>query len=102
MNEDIQLSSVMKRLESVQRTGASVYVLTGKEIRQSGVTSVPQALTLVPGLQVRKLDANTWAITARAVAGRYSSKLLVMVDGQSVYDPVHAGVNWESLRIPLS
>lgn len=55
----------------------------------------------MPGLQVRKLDANTWAITARAVAGRYSSKLLVMVDGQSVYDPVHAGVNWESLRVPL-
>ncbi|ORT49540.1 hypothetical protein ST37_14210 [Vibrio sp. qd031] len=101
MDSDVQLSSVMKRLQSTKETGASVYVLSGNEIMQSGVSSIPQALTLVPGIQVRKIDNNAWAITARATAGRYSSKLLVMIDGRSVYDAVHVGVNWETLDLPL-
>ncbi|MDG3085763.1 TonB-dependent receptor [Vibrio hannami] len=101
MASDVQLSSVMKRLQSANETAASVYVLSGEEIRRSGVSSIPQALTLVPGIQARKIDKNLWAITSRAVASRYSSKLLVMVDGRSVYDVVHVGVNWEALDIPL-
>ncbi|MDG3084913.1 TonB-dependent receptor [Vibrio hannami] len=101
MSSDVQLSSVMRRLQSTKDTAASVYVLTGEEILRSGSTSVPQALKLVPGLQVRQINQNLWAITSRASASRYSNKLLVMVDGQSVYDPIHAGVNWEVLKVPL-
>lgn len=101
MAADIQVTSAMKRLQSMSETAASIYVLTNKEIVQSGVTSVAQALTLVPGMQVRKIDNNQWAITARSVAGRYSSKLLVMIDGQSIYNPGFAGVYWEALNIPL-
>jgi iron complex outermembrane receptor protein len=101
MGSDVQLSSVMKRLQTVRETAASVYVLTGDEILNSGVSSIPQALTLVPGVQVRQIDNNLWAIGIRATAGLYSSKLLVLVDGRSVYDPIHAGVNWQTLNIPL-
>ncbi|MCG6201681.1 TonB-dependent receptor plug domain-containing protein [Psychromonas antarctica] len=98
---DVQVTSAMKRLQNVSETAASIYVLTSKEIMQSGVTSVAQALKLVPGMQVRQLDNNQWAITSRSTAGRHSSKLLVMIDGQSIYNPVFAGVYWEALNIPL-
>jgi len=102
MATDIQVTAAMKRLQSVSETAASIYVLTNKEITESGVTSVAQALALVPGMQVRKIDTNQWAITTRSIAGRYSSNLLVMVDGQSIYNPGFSGVYWEALNIPLN
>jgi iron complex outermembrane receptor protein len=98
---DVQVTSAMKRLQNKSDTAAAIYVLTNKEIMQSGVTSVAQALTLIPGMQVRKIDNNQWAITSRSVAGRHSSKLLVMVDGHSIFNPAFAGVYWEALNIPL-
>ncbi|MFT6986789.1 MAG: iron complex outermembrane receptor protein [Psychromonas sp.] len=98
---DVQVTSAMKRLQNMSETAASIYVLTDTEIMRSGVTSVAQALKLVPGMQVRQLDNNQWAITSRSTAGRYSSKLLVMIDGQSIYNPGFAGVYWEALNIPL-
>lgn len=101
MATDVQANAAMKRLQSTSETAASIYVLSNDEIIKSGVNSVPQALTLVPGLQVRKIDNNVWAITSRAPAGRYSSKLLVMIDGQSIHNPSFAGVDWESINVPL-
>ncbi|MEG3755644.1 TonB-dependent receptor plug domain-containing protein [Psychromonas arctica] len=101
MAADIQVTSAMKRLQNKSDTAASIYVLTNRQIIQSGVTSVAQALTLVPGMQVRKLDNNQWAITSRSTAGRHSSKLLVMIDGQSIYNPGFAGVYWEAINVPL-
>jgi iron complex outermembrane receptor protein len=98
---DVQVTSAMKRLQNMSETAASIYVLTNKEIMQSGVTSVAQALKLVPGMQVRQIDNNQWAITSRSPAGRFSSKLLVLVDGQSIYNPGFAGVYWEALNLPL-
>ncbi|MDB1126247.1 TonB-dependent receptor plug domain-containing protein [Vibrio algarum] len=101
MAADVQANAAMKRLQSTAETAASIYVLSNDEIIKSGVNSIPQALTLVPGLQVRKIDNNVWAITARAPAGRYSSKLLVMIDGQSIHNPSFAGVDWEGINVPL-
>jgi len=101
MAADVQVTSAMKRLQNMSETAASIYVLSHKEITESGVTNVAQALKLVPGMQVRQLDNNQWAITSRSTAGKHSSKLLVMVDGQSIYNPGFAGVYWEALNIPL-
>lgn len=101
MAADVQVTSAMKRLQNISETAASIYVLTHKEITQSGVTSVAQALKLVPGMQVRQIDNNQWAITLRSTASRHSSKLLIMIDGQSIYNPGFAGVYWEALNIPL-
>jgi len=101
MATDVQVTSAMKRLQNMSETASSIYVLTNTEIMQSGVTTVAQALKLVPGMQVRQIDNNQWAITSRSTAGRYSSKLLVMIDGQSIYNPGFAGVYWEALNIPL-
>mgnify|MGYP003624594531 CR=1 FL=1 len=98
---DVQVTSAMKRLQNMSDSAASIYVLSNKEIMRSGVTTVPDALKLVPGMQIRQVDNNQWAITLRSTAGRYSSKLLVMIDGQSIYNPGFAGVYWEALNIPL-
>lgn len=98
---DVQITSAMKRTQVASTTAASVYVLSNEKIKNSGVTSIAQALTLVPGMQVRQIDGNKWAISARTPAGRFTSKLLVMIDGQSIYNPSFAGVYWEALNIPL-
>jgi iron complex outermembrane receptor protein len=98
---DVQITSAMKRTQTASKTAASVYVLSNQQIKNSGVTSIAQALTLVPGMQVRRIDGNKWAISARTPAGRFTSKLLVMIDGQSIYNPSFAGVYWEALNIPL-
>lgn len=101
MATDVQVTSAMKRVQSTSKTAASLYVLTKNELINSGATSIPQALTLVPGMQVKKIDNNAWAVTSRGVAGRYSSKLLVMINGHSLHNPGFAGVDWESINIPL-
>lgn len=101
MAEDVQATSVMKRAQSTFTTPAALYVLSKDDIRASGALTVAESLKLVPGIEVRQLDNNQWAITTRGVAGRHTSKLLVMVDGQSVYNPTFAGVYWETLDVPL-
>ena len=101
MATDVQITSAMKRAQSASETAASIYVLSHDEIASSGVTSVAEALTLIPGVQARKINNQKWAISIRGVGGRYSSKLLVMIDGQSVYNPGFAGVYWESLNLPV-
>ncbi|KVX02145.1 TonB-dependent receptor plug domain-containing protein [Shewanella frigidimarina] len=98
---DVQVTSAMKRTQSAFETASSIYVLTKEQITRSGVTSVPEALKMVPGLAVRQLDNNQWAISSRGVASRFSSKLLVMIDGQSLYTPEFAAVYWETLNVPL-
>lgn len=98
---DLQITSVMKRTNKASTTPASVYVISNEQMLNAGVTSIPQALTLAPGMQVRKIDNNKWAIGIRNSAGRYTSRLLVMIDGQSIYNPSFAGVYWEALNIPI-
>lgn len=101
MGMDVQTTSAMKRAQSAFDTASSIYVLNKEQISQSGATSVPEALKMVPGLIVRQLDNNQWAISSRGVASRFSSKLLVMIDGQSLYSPQFAAVYWEALNVPL-
>lgn len=74
---------------------AAVFVVTDEDLRRSGVTSIPEALRLVPGLQVARIDANKWAISARGFNGRFANHLLVLIDGRSIYSPMFAGVFWD-------
>jgi iron complex outermembrane receptor protein len=101
MATDVQATSAMKRSQSAFDTASSIYVLSKEQIERANVASIPDALKLVPGLVVRQLDNNQWAISARGIASRFSSKLLVMIDGQSLYTPKFATVYWEALNIPL-
>lgn len=101
MAADVQATSAMRRSQSAFDTASSIYVLTKEQIAYANADSIPEVLKLVPGLVVRQLDNNQWAITTRGLASRFSSKLLVMVDGQSLYTPKFATVYWEALNIPL-
>ena len=92
---NLQVISVSKRPERLNDAAAAIFVITGDEIRRSGATSVPELLRMVPGLDVARIDANKWAVSARGFNGRFANKLLVLIDGRSVYEPAFSGVFWE-------
>ena len=80
---------------------AAVAVISREDIRRSGVSTVTEALRLVPGVQVSRINANAWAVSARGFAGRLANKLRVLVDGRSIYTPTFSGVHWEALDLVL-
>jgi iron complex outermembrane recepter protein len=98
---NMEVTSVSKKEQRVWRTPAAIFVITPEDIRESGATNVPDLLRMVPGLQVAQINAGTWAITARGFNGQYSNKLLVLVDGRTVYSPIFSGVYWDAQMVPL-
>ena len=89
--------SVSKTAQKLTQTPAAVFVITAEDIRRSGVTTIPDALRMAPGLHVGAIDGNKWAITSRGFNGRFANKLLVLLDGRSVYSPLYSGVLWQQL-----
>jgi len=98
---NIQVTSVSKRTQKVADAAAAVYVITQEDIRRSGATNIPEALRLVPGVQVARIDENKWAISSRGSNGRFANKLLVLIDGRSVYTPLFSGVYWNVQDVML-
>lgn len=97
----VKITSVSKKPEQITHAPAAVYVLTSEDIRHSGATSIPEALRLVPGVNVASIDANKWAISIRGFNGQTANKLLVLIDGRSIYDPLFSGVLWETKDVML-
>src|SRR6267142_2374648 len=91
---NMQVTSVSKHTQKVADAAAAIFVITQDDIRRSGATSIPEALRLVPGLEVARIDQNKWAIGSRGFNGRFDNKLLVLIDGRSVYTPLFSGVYW--------
>lgn len=98
---DIKVTSVAKKEQKLSQSAAAIHVITQEDIRRSGLNSIPELLRTVPGLQVAQFDANTWAITARGFNSRFASKLLVLIDGRSIYTPIFSGINWDDHDLPL-
>ena len=98
---DAQVTSVSKKPQSLSDAAAAVFVISNEDLRRSGVTNVPDALRMVPGVYVARIDANKWAVTARGFNGRFANKLLVLVDGRTVYSPSFSGVYWEMQDVML-
>ena len=99
---NVPVSSVARKDQKLSKTPAAVYILTEEAIRRSGATIIPDLLRVVPGVQVAELQSNRWAISVRGFNGIYSDKLLVLVDGRTVYAPSFSGVYWDQLlEIPL-
>ncbi|HEY8614595.1 TonB-dependent receptor plug domain-containing protein [Phenylobacterium sp.] len=93
---EISITSVSKRPEAISHAASSVYVITNDAIRQAGALTIPEALRLAPNLEVMRIDALDYSITARGFAGFESAnKLLVLIDGRSVYTPLFSGVDWD-------
>lgn len=98
---DVQVTSVAKKTQRVEDSAAAVHVITQDDIQRSGMTSVPELLRMAPGLHVAQLDNGTWAIGSRGFNGRWSNKLLVLLDGRVLYTPLFSGVYWDAVDTPL-
>src|SRR5260370_21736199 len=89
------VTSPTKHEGRLSETPAAVEVLTQEDIGGSGVTSIPEALRMAPGLDVARVDAHTWAISSRGFNDVFANKLLVLQDGRSIYTPLFSGVFWD-------
>jgi iron complex outermembrane recepter protein len=98
---NIEVTSVSKKEQRVSQTGAAIFVITAEDIRRSGAVNLPDLLRIVPGVQVAQLDANIWVITIRGFSDRFADKVLVLIDGRTVYTPTSSGVYWDQRDVPL-
>ena len=92
---NIEVTSVSKKEQKLSQAPAAIYVITQEDIRRSGMTTMADLMRLVPGMDVGQIQGGAWAVSARGFNDNYSNKLLVLVDGRSIYSPIDAGVNWE-------
>ena len=92
----LEVTSVSRKPEPFAETAAAVGVLTGQDIEETGAQTLADALRYMPGMQVARVDSRTWAITSRGFNSSVSNKLLVMIDGRTVYTPLFSGVFWDS------
>ncbi|MHB1036924.1 MAG: TonB-dependent receptor plug domain-containing protein [Pirellulales bacterium] len=93
---DLEVTSVSKQESTVGRSPTAVFVITQDMIRRSGAKCIPEALRMSPGLEVAQISSNTWAITCRGFNGRYANKLLVLMDGRTLYNSTYSGVYWDT------
>ena len=98
---NVEVTSVSKKEQKLSRVAAAIFVITQDDIRRSGATSIPDLLRLVPGMDVARINGSTWAIGSREFNQQFANKLLVMVDGRTVYSPTFSGVFWDTLDLPL-
>jgi iron complex outermembrane receptor protein len=98
---NVEVTSVSKRPQRLAEVSATVYVISSDDIRRSGATSLPEALRLAPNLLIARADANQYAITARGFNSVLANKILVLVDGRTVYSPLFSGVFWEAQDVLL-
>src|SRR5213593_5305657 len=99
---NLQVTSVSKRPERLSQTASAIQVITQEDIRRSGASSLPEALRLAANLQVAQLDSRQWAISARGFNSTTANKLLVLIDGRTVYTPLFSGVFWDVQEVPLA
>ncbi len=97
-----EVTSVSKQEEKASQAAAAVYVITNEDIRRSGATSIPEALRMAPGISVARAGASGWAVTSRGFNDEFANKMLVLIDGRSVYSPLFAGVYWDVQNLPLN
>lgn len=92
----LEVAAVSRKAQKLSDTPAAVTVLSAEDIRRSGARSIPEALREVPGVNVAQIGSARWAVGVRGAQGRFANKLLVQVDGRSVYNPLFSGVFWEA------
>ena len=92
---DVSVISASRKSQSLSDVSSAVFVINQEDIRHSGATTIPDLLRMVPGVQVASIDGNSWAVSIRGFNGTFANKLLVMIDGRSVYTPLYGGVFWD-------
>ncbi len=98
---NVEVSSVSRRAERLSDAPASIYVISAADIRRSGAMNLPEALRLAPNLLVAGVNASNYAISARGFNNSLGNKLLVLIDGRTVYTPLFSGVFWDAQDVML-
>jgi iron complex outermembrane receptor protein len=97
----IEVTSVSRRAERLADAPGSIYVISNEDIRRSGVRTLPEALRLAPNLLVARTNANSYAVSARGFNNSVGNKLLVLIDGRTIYTPLFSGVFWNAQEVML-
>ena len=98
---NVRVTTVSREESTIGESPAAVFVITPEMIHRSGATCIPELLRMVPGVNVARLTSNQWVVSIRGFDNTLANKLLVQVDGRTVYSPVHSGVFWDSVDYPL-
>ena len=98
---NIEITSASRKQQRAADVAAAVYVITHDAIRRSGMTTIPDVLRLAPGVQVAQINSNKWAVSVRGFNSLYTNKLLVLIDGRSVYNRLFSGVLWDDQDLML-
>ena len=98
---DIEVISASKTPMRLVEAASAVQVVRSEDIQRSGYQTLAEALRLAPNLQVAQVNASQWAISARGFNNVLANKLLVLIDGRSVYTPFYAGVFWDVQQVVL-
>ncbi len=93
---NIEITSVSKKAQKLSEAPAAIFVITNEDIRRSGARNVPEVLRLAPGVDVAAIGGGRYAVSIRGFTGRFGNKLLVLIDGRSIYTPIFSGVIWEA------
>ncbi len=102
MAVEVEVTSVARRGQSVKDAAAAIFVLSNADIIRSGATTIPDLLRYVPGVHVGLVNGHTSAVSVRGLSGSLSNKLLVMIDGRTVYTPLFAGAVWSKENPPIA
>jgi iron complex outermembrane recepter protein len=98
---NMRVTTVSKDEQKISQIAAAIFVITQEDIRNSGDITIPDLLRMVPGLDIAQIGSSVWAVASRGFNGRFSNKLLVMVDGRPVYTESSGGVFWDTVDLPL-
>nr|CRH05993.1 putative TonB-dependent receptor [Candidatus Magnetococcus massalia] len=98
---DYEVTSVAKKRQLAANVATAMHVISQSDIQRSGAQSIPELLRMVPGVNVARINANSWAVSIRGFNGRYARKLLVLMDGRSIYTPLFGGVYWDAHELML-
>lgn len=99
---NVEVTSAARQPQGIYETAAAIFVITQEDIRQSGATSIPDVLRMVPGVQVAQINSSAYAISARGLNSRFANKLLVLQDGRTLYNQSFSGVYWNAQDTVLS
>ena len=97
----LEVGIASKIPSKIIETPAAVYVLTAENIRRSGAKNVPEALRMVPGINVGAVSGNSWAVNSRGFNETFANKFLVLLDGRSLYNNTFGGVYWDMQDIRM-
>lgn len=99
---DIEITSAARKPSFISKSASAVHVITAQDIQRSGASSIPELFRTVPGMQVAQISAHAWAVSIRGMNGRFANKLLVLIDGRTVYSPTFSGVYWDAQDVLMS